>query len=221
MAPPCPARPPERARPPVAGLALWGHAAALCPAAAPPPRRAADAPPAMAQDAAPPGRAAPLRLVLGTRRWRQHGRAYATRPAAARARGHHDGPASRMVRTTTPASTSGATGRHAGPHDRRLWPRLLWSLRQTGVAALTTGTQCVSHGAVIPGLLFLWPRQATTLRPATQPLINGSSCPNKPVVEAFSGTFACLDYHGHFCYDNVCSREIFRHFCLRRILNHS
>ena len=124
--------------PPGAGLAL---PAALPAAAGPsrkPLRRAADADHAMAQDEALPDYAKTLLPVTGMRcgprrtRGRQRGPAPATRHAAARACGRHDGPASRLVltphppgRTGLPVGTAGSTPTAWGLACRWAWDGLV------------------------------------------------------------------------------------------------
>ena len=166
-APPGPARPPGSVRPPGVDRALLGHRT----------ERVSD------RDRLPqtttPTHARTRRPSSGTGR-------RATRPPRARAPGDGDttltlggGWAPARARTrhqphrcqsrwrprrpgtpehahAPPASGHRIIGRHGGPPDRRLGPRLLWGLGRAGVAAMTTGTPCVWPGAVLLGLLFLW-----------------------------------------------------------------
>ena len=115
-----------------------------------PPRRAADADHAMAQDAALPDNATPWCAVTGTRSWP---RASTWAPARASARPPPPPPLLGPGTTTTVPHAGGCsrrthqrargtTGRHGWQHNRCLGPRLPSSVGRAS-AAMPKRTQCV------------------------------------------------------------------------------
>ena len=151
----------------------------LAPAARPPGGLHADEP--RAQGQAPPGHGEPLPPVPGTRR-----RPDASALVPARGSGRHNPRRCRGMRLlrrlptpagahATPVSEPGTTGQHVRQYACRLGPRLPPGLGRVGVAVMTQGHRGWGLGRSDLVGFCSGPRQATTLRPATQRRASGAA----------------------------------------------